>query len=133
MAGPRPAGAQHAQRLPEDFVPAFHPACSGAENHRRTNYSHRLAERGVCVQRGVPGLRALPRHRAEPPPHGVPRGRGGAAAHHVGGGHVHERDGLSAAVPVANFLYAAGHAGRAQGSGGLVRGGGRVVLSALSK
>ena len=55
---------------------------------------------------------------AEPPPHGVPRGRGGAAAHHVGGGHVHERDGLSAAVPVANLLYAAGHAGRAQGSVG---------------
>ena len=51
------------RNMPSDYqkilYPLFHPACSGAENHRRTNYSHRLAERGVCVQRGVPQAYAL--------------------------------------------------------------------------
>ena len=29
VAGARPAGAQHAQRLPEDSIPALHPAGAG--------------------------------------------------------------------------------------------------------
>ena len=133
VAGPRPAGAQHAQRLPEDPVSALYPACAGAQNHCRADHGDWLAERPLCVQCGIPGVCAVPCHGAEPPPHGVPHRGSRAAAHDVRRVDLHERDGLSAALAVADLLSAARHAGHAQSPCGLVRGGRCVVLPTLLK
>ena len=72
-------------------------------------------------------------HGHEPPPHGVSRRRYGSAAHDVRCEYVYERDGVSAAVAVAGVFFPAGDAGRAEGPRGLVRGGGGVLLPAVSE
>ena len=133
FAGARTAGAQYAQRLPENSIPALHPAAAAAENHRRADHGHRLAERRIYGKRGVPGLCAGTGHGHEPPPHGVSRRRYGSAAHDVRCEYVYERDGVSAAVAVAGVFFPAGDAGRAEGPRGLVRGGGGVLLPAVSE
>ena len=58
---------------------------------------------------------------------------GVSAAHDVRCEYVYERDGVSAAVAVAGVFFPAGDAGRAEGPCGLVRGGGGVLLPAVSE
>ncbi len=121
------AGAQYAQRLPEESLrPCILPALL-LRNHSRADHGHWLAERCVYMASAVfPGLCAGACDAAEPAPHGVSGGGHGGAALTMSAAatFMSETVFLPLSLWQVYFLPAGCTPGCAAGPGGLVCGGG---------